>query len=94
VTTRRPLLTLSPARMALELRHASHAAEHERDRRRHAWLAMADTCLWLASAYGLLFLSFWLTNTEWATMGFWAALALGNFGPLFTGFRYWAQEET
>ncbi|MSR07350.1 MAG: hypothetical protein EXR93_09845 [Gemmatimonadetes bacterium] len=88
------LLTLSPERIAREQMHALEAAEDERQRRRAAWLALGDGALWLASAYVLLFLSFWTTRQEWANVAFWAALALGNFGPVITGFRYWSRADT
>lgn len=87
------LLTLSPERLGQEKRFVEWAAEQARDGRRRARAAMLVAAAWLASGYCLLAFSVWVTDPEIGTVAFWSALAVGNIGPVATGFQYWGQAE-
>lgn len=88
------LLTLSPERIARELRHAAWAEAEEREARRKARIAAGIAAAWLAAAYALMMVSFWVSDPQVGNVAFWAALAAGNFGPVLTGLTYWKQSET
>ena len=88
------LFTLSPERLAHEQRFVVWAAQQARDERRRARAAMLAAAAWLMAGYGLLAFSVWVTDPEIGTVAFWAALVVGNIGPVATGFRFWSDAET
>ena len=88
------LLRLSPERIARETARAALALEDDRRWARRARVALVVASAWLALAYSLLALSFRSNDPDQGLMFFWAALAIGNFGPVMTGLRFWMQAET
>jgi len=88
------LLTLSPERIEREKRFVVWAAQQARDERRRARAAMTVAAGWLASGYCLLAFSVWVADPEIGTVAFWSALAVGNIGPVATGFQFWSHAET
>lgn len=88
------LLTLSPERLAHEKRVVAWAAQQARDERHRARAAMLVAAAWLTAGYCLLAFSVWGTDPEIGTVAFWAALAVGNIGPVATGFQFWSHAET
>ena len=88
------LLTLSPERLAAELRHVEWAAAEERLTRQRTWKTIVVAGAWLGAGYALLAFSLRTADFETGNLAFWAALAVGNFGPMMTGLRHWNQSET
>jgi len=89
-----PLLTLSPERVARERARAELTAEDDRRWERKVWTAIGVAGCWLVLGYLILVASFRVKDPDYGMVAFWAALAIGNFGPVMTGLRFWVRAET
>jgi hypothetical protein len=86
-----PLLVLSPARIAAEVRQIEERAADERDWRRRARMLGLDCVLVYLDGLLLALASLHFTGDH-AQIALRAGLLIGNAGPLALAYVFWARE--
>jgi hypothetical protein len=88
------MVHLSRERIAAETRRSLDAIEMDRRGRRRVPVAILIAFFTWVIGMALLAYAFSFRDLNTAAMFFWAGLATGNAGPMYTGLWYWSRAQS